>query len=72
MGMQLAISVVVFFFLGRWLDSTFETSPWLTIVGVVVGVTGGFVSFIKKAIDIGREEDLETQERRKKEEHREG
>jgi F0F1-type ATP synthase assembly protein I len=45
MGMQLALSVVVFFFLGRWLDGLLETTPWLMIAGLVVGIVGGFIKF---------------------------
>lgn len=65
LGLQLAIGVVVFFFLGQWLDSRFGTSPWLMIVGIFIGVVGGLISFIRTAMRLGREEDEE--ERRKRE-----
>ena len=65
MGMQLAISVVVFFFIGRWLDGLFDTAPWLTIAGAVLGMTGGFVSFFRTVIAIGKREEREAKERRK-------
>ena len=32
-GMQLALAVVVFFFIGYWLDGKLGTSPWCSIGG---------------------------------------
>lgn len=61
-GAQLAFAVVVFFFLGQWLDTKFETTPWLTIVGSVLGITGGLMKFIRTAIQMGRREDREQHE----------
>ena len=51
-GIQLAISVVVMFFAGRWADDKFNTSPWLLIGGVLFGVGAGLYNFIKTAIGI--------------------
>ncbi len=55
--MQLAISVVAFFFLGRWLDSVFDTAPWLMIAGLAVGTLGGFISFFRSVRDMGKKEE---------------
>ena len=33
----LIVSPLVGFFLGSWADRRFRTSPWLTIVGLVLG-----------------------------------
>jgi F0F1-type ATP synthase assembly protein I len=68
LGLQLAITVVVFFFLGRWLDGKFGTDPWLMLAGLAVGVTGGLAAFLMKAIALGKEEDRETEERKKERE----
>jgi ATP synthase protein I len=65
LGLQLALSVVVFFFLGRWLDSRFGTDPWLMLAGLVLGVAGGLTSFLKKAIAMGKEEDREAKLQKK-------
>ena len=46
-GIQLAAAVVLMFFLGRWLDSQFETSPWLMLGGIVFGVGAGLYNFIR-------------------------
>ena len=63
-GLQLALTVVVCFFLGRWLDGYFGTGHLLTIVGLVVGIVGGMLSFFRAAIAAGKEEDRKAAERR--------
>lgn len=62
MGLQLAISVVVFFFIGYWLDGKFGTSPWLTIVGSVLGATGGLIKFLREATRLGKQADQDFKE----------
>ena len=64
MGMQLALGIVVFFFLGRWLDSVFGTSPWLMIAGLALGSVGGLVKFLRDAAALGRRSNQEAKERR--------
>lgn len=64
LGLQLALTVVVCFFLGRWLDSVFDTAPWLMIAGLALGVTGGFISFFRTVIALGKKEDREAAARR--------
>lgn len=56
-GMQLAFAVVGFFFLGRWLDGAFDTAPWLMIVGLLFGTTGGFIAFFRAAMLMAKKED---------------
>ena len=56
-GMQLAIAVVAFFFLGRWLDGVFGTAPWLMIAGLLLGTAGGFVSFFRSVAAIAKKEE---------------
>jgi len=65
LGLQLGVTVVVFYFLGRWLDSTLGTTPWLMYCGLALGVTGGMISFVRTALSMGKAEDREAEERRK-------
>ncbi len=58
-GIQLAVTVVVLFFLGRWLDEKFGTAPWLMLAGLFVGIVGGMIKFVKSAMELGREEDAQ-------------
>ncbi len=40
LGLQIALSFVFFVLLGFWADSNFGTSPWLFLLGVLVGMVG--------------------------------
>ena len=62
MGLQLALSVVAFFFLGYWLDGKFGTSPWCTIGGAALGTTGGLINFLKEATALGKKADQDFKE----------
>lgn len=57
LGIQLAMTIVVFFFLGRFLDGYFSTSPWLMITALFVGCTGGLIKFIRTVTVLTRQDD---------------
>ena len=65
LGVQIAVSVVAFVFLGVWLDGVFDTRPTLTIVGAVIGVAGSLIRFIKTAVELGKQSDRDMAEQRK-------
>jgi ATP synthase protein I len=44
LGIELAVSTVIGLFGGRWLDGKLGTEPWLSIVGLILGVVAGFRS----------------------------
>ncbi len=49
LGIQLAVTIVFFFFLGYWLDKgVFDTFPVLTLILTFLGFGGGFYSFFMK------------------------
>lgn len=54
-GLQFAGAIVLFLFLGRWLDSKLGTAPWLLLAGVVLGAVGGFVSMYRQLVIVPRE-----------------
>ncbi len=41
-GLELAVSVLLGLFGGRWLDSKLGTGPWLTWFGIILGVVTGY------------------------------
>ena len=47
-GFQLAATVFVFLFIGRWLDGRLGTDPWLTMICVFVGAAAAFYSMYRK------------------------
>jgi F0F1-type ATP synthase assembly protein I len=49
-GVQFAAAIIVFLYVGRWLDQRLGSRPWLTMVGVFVGATGGFYSMYRTLI----------------------
>ena len=61
-GIQLALTIIVFFFLGRWLDGRFNSSPWMTLGGLALGGAGGMIKFIISAMKLGKEQDASDAE----------
>jgi ATP synthase protein I len=49
-GLAFAASILLFFFVGRWLDARLGTEPWLLIVGVFVGLAAGFWSMYRRLV----------------------
>ncbi|MGC8488113.1 MAG: AtpZ/AtpI family protein [Clostridia bacterium] len=41
-GGEMVFWFLLGFFLGRWLDGVFHTTPWLTVSGILLGCAGGF------------------------------
>ena len=64
LGLELALTVVICFFIGRWLDERLGTTPWLLIAGLALGTAGGFIHFFRTAMAIGKREDEQSKERR--------
>lgn len=46
-GFTLASSTIVGLFLGRWVDNHLHTSPWASVIGIIVGLIAGFWSIYK-------------------------
>jgi len=57
LGLQLALTVVIFFLLGWWLDSHYNTSPLFQLVGAFVGVVGGMTKFLKSVVELSKKEE---------------
>ena len=52
-GIQLVLSTFVGFAMGYFLDKFLKTSPWLTIIFLILGVVAGF----RELLRVAREED---------------
>ena len=48
-GITLVVATVIGYFLGLFLDRTFGTSPWLTIVFLIFGIAAGFKNLFDQA-----------------------
>ena len=63
LGMQLAVAVLLFFFIGWWLDGTYGTGPYGMLVGIAIGITGGMIKFIRTVTAPGfRKDDTQHDE----------
>jgi F0F1-type ATP synthase assembly protein I len=58
LGLQFAVSILVFLYLGQWLDRRFGTEPWLLLISVFLGAGGSFYSIYRKLMaDLRRQEE---------------
>src|SRR6185503_14334962 len=48
MGVQFLVAILLFLFIGKWLDSRLGTSPWLLILGVFSGATASTVAMYRR------------------------
>lgn len=56
-GLELAVSTIIGLAGGHWLDGKLGTRPWLTIVGLLLGVAAGFKNLIETVNKAQRESD---------------
>jgi F0F1-type ATP synthase assembly protein I len=49
-GVVWMASVLLFTWIGLTLDKKWETKPWLTLVGAILGIVTGFYHFIKTVL----------------------
>jgi ATP synthase protein I len=47
LGFLFPVAIGVGFVLGRWLDGTFHTRPWLTIICTALGIAAAFVNLFR-------------------------
>ena len=47
-GLHFAGAIVLFLFAGKWLDSKLGTDPWFLLLGVLIGLVGGFISLYRQ------------------------
>lgn len=48
-GSELGIATLIGLFGGSWLDRRFGTGPWLTFIGLAIGVAAGIKSLMRLA-----------------------
>jgi F0F1-type ATP synthase assembly protein I len=47
-GLQFVVAILVFLYVGQWLDRRLGTAPWLMIVGIFLGAGGTFYLMFRK------------------------
>ena len=63
-GLQFAVSILVFLYLGQWLDRKLGTAPWLLIGGVFLGAGASFYSMYRKLMAAQAREEAARKARR--------
>jgi F0F1-type ATP synthase assembly protein I len=56
-GIQFALGIVIFLYLGKWIDSRLGSSPAGLIAGVFIGAAAGFYLLIKKVSAAQKQDD---------------
>ena len=59
LGTQLAATIVLMFFLGRWLDSELDSHPLLTIIFSFIGGAAGVYNFIRTVLNLNKKDKVE-------------
>jgi ATP synthase protein I len=47
LGLTIVIATFIGLALGLWLDKVFNTSPWLTVIFLILGIIAGFNNFYR-------------------------
>lgn len=48
MGVQFVVAILLFLFVGKWLDARLGTSPWLLIAGVFIGAAASIYAMYRR------------------------
>ena len=56
-GLQFAVSILVFVYAGQWLDRKLGTAPWMLMLGVFLGAGASFSSLYRKLTAAQRRDD---------------
>ncbi len=59
LGTQLAATIILMFFLGRWLDQKLNTFPVLLIVFSLLGGFAGIYNFIKTVLRLNEKKHID-------------
>ena len=61
LGLQFAGSIILFLFIGQWLDRRLGTGPLFLILGVFTGAGGAFYSMYRSLMADQRAEEKKTE-----------
>jgi F0F1-type ATP synthase assembly protein I len=61
-GIQFPVAMAIGYFWGKWMDDTFGTHPWQTIVFFLCGTVAGFVNLFRITAAAERQEQRLSEE----------
>ena len=47
LGLTIVLATFIGLAIGLWLDTVFNTSPWLTVIFLILGIIAGFRNFYR-------------------------
>jgi F0F1-type ATP synthase assembly protein I len=62
LGIELILSMAVGYYVGRWIDTKAGTTPWLSLVGFLIGIYAGFRQIFRVAKRMTAEAEREDEE----------
>jgi F0F1-type ATP synthase assembly protein I len=64
LGIELILSMAVGYYVGRWIDTKLATTPWIALLGFLVGVYAGFRQIFRVAKRMTAEAEREDEKNR--------
>lgn len=64
LGLQFAVSILLFLYAGQWLDRRLGTEPWFMILGVFTGAGASFYSMYRKLMAMQERDERAARARR--------
>ena len=61
LGTQLAASIILMFFLGRWLDAKFNSTPLMILICSFIGGFAGIYNFIHTVLQLNQKKKNDEQ-----------
>jgi len=61
LGTQLAATIILMFFLGRWLDTKFNSTPLMILICSFIGGFAGIYNFIKTVLELNEKKKIDKQ-----------
>jgi F0F1-type ATP synthase assembly protein I len=61
LGTQLAAAIILMFFLGRWLDTKFNSTPLMILICSFIGGFAGIYNFIKTVLQLNQKKKIDKQ-----------
>jgi F0F1-type ATP synthase assembly protein I len=62
LGIELILSMAVGYYVGRWIDAKVGSTPWIALIGFLVGVYAGFRQIFRAAKRMTAEAEREENE----------
>jgi len=50
LGLTMVSTAAAGLLIGRWLDNRFDSTPWATVIGIILGMVAGLWSIYKRVL----------------------